>query len=101
VNATPLEDLPAGPILVVAANDAIASGGPRWASLFLATQRLYRVRLAGPSTVEALVNEAKSLGAVAVMSSGDSNTWTLAEAAASALGIPVSHEGILNDVHDA
>lgn len=92
-----LEDLPPGPILVVADNGAIASGGPRWARIFLAAQRPYRVRLAGPSTKEAVVNEAKSLGAVTVISAGDSTTWVLAEAVASELGIPVSHEGILND----
>jgi hypothetical protein len=97
VNASSLEGLPPGPILVVADNGAIASGGPRWARRFRAAQRLYRVRLAGPSTVEAVVNEAKCLGAVAIIAAGDSNTRALAEAAARELGIPVSPESILND----
>ncbi len=97
MNATSLEHLPPGPILVVADNGAIASGGPNWARRFQAAHRLYRVRLAGPSTVEAIVNEAKALGAVAIISAGDPTTWALAEAAASELGILVSSEGILND----
>jgi len=101
VSVMSLDNLPPGPVLVVADNDAIARGGPRWAILFQATHRLYRVRLAGPSTAEAIVKEATSLGAAAIISVGDSETWELAVAAASELGIPVSHEGILHDLHDS
>lgn len=95
-----LDRLPQGPILVVADNDAIANSGLRWARIFEKAQRLYRVRLAGPSTLEAVVNEAKSLGAVAITWAGDSEACSLAEATASQLGIPFSSEDSLNDVYD-
>lgn len=101
MNAASLDDLPPGPLLVVADNDAIAEGGLRWAHRFQAANRPYRVRLGGPSTVDAIVAEARSLGAVAIVWAGESDTLALADNVATRLGIPLSCEGLLNDAHDA
>jgi hypothetical protein len=97
VSTPSLEHVPPGPILVVADNDAIAHGGPRWAKLFQAAKRPYRVRLAGPSTVDAVAAEATSLGAVAIIWAGNSDTRLLAEATASRLALPVFNEEILKN----
>jgi hypothetical protein len=96
VNTPSLEHLPTGPILVVADNHAIAQGGPRWAIFFQATNRHYRVRLAGPSTIEAIQAEAKSLGAVAIIWAGDAETHALAQAAATKIALPFFNEEIVS-----
>jgi hypothetical protein len=97
VNAASLEELPPGPILVVADNDAIAEGGLRWARRFQAAQRLYRVRLAGPSTVDAVVAEARSFNAVAIITAGTPETHARGKCAATRLGILYSSDETLND----
>jgi hypothetical protein len=99
VTTPSLEHVPPGPILVVADNGAIAQGGPRWANSFQAANRAYRVRLAGPSTIEAIQAEARSLGAVAIIWAGGSDTRMAADATADRLGLPVFNEEIVNHEH--
>lgn len=95
MNTLSLDDLPPGPVLVVADNDAIARSAPHWARCFHDADRRYRVRVAGPSTIDAIQAEARSLGAVAVIWAGGSDTRVLAHATASRLGCPVSNDEIL------
>ncbi len=84
--------LPPGPILVVADNRAIARGGLMWARAWGNEGRVYRVRLAGPSSVAAIAAEAKALGAAAIFWAGGGDVCELASAAASAVGIPLIGE---------
>lgn len=95
MNTPSLDDLPPGPVLVVADNDAIARSAPRWARRFQDANRRYRVRLARPSTIDAIQAEAKALGAIAIIWAGGSDTRVIAHATASRLGCPVSNDEIL------
>ena len=80
-----------GPVLIIADNDAIARLAPRWAEQFAAAGRLHRVRLAGvpgEPEIERLVNEARSLAAVAIATAGGDAARALAAAVATRLGLP-------------
>ncbi len=90
------ETLPAGPILVVADNEAITRGGPAWAQAFAAADRVYRVRLAGPSSPRAIAAEAHSLGASAILWAGGPDVCDLATLVATDLAIAVFNAEILN-----
>jgi glycerol dehydrogenase-like iron-containing ADH family enzyme len=81
-----------GLLLVIADNEAIARLAPRWAERFAAAGTGYRVRLAGSlgdSEIEAVVAEARSLSASAILAAGGPATRALAAAAATRLGLPV------------
>lgn len=84
-----------GPLLVIADNDAIARLAPRWAEAFAAAGLHYRVRLAGSLgdlELEAILAEARSLAAGAILAAGRPATRTLAAAVADRLGLPLVPE---------
>lgn len=87
--------LPPGPILVVADNGAIARRGLSWAAAWLQEGRVYRVRLAGPSSVAAIAVEAKALGAAVILWVGAADVCELASLAARDVGIPLVGEDVL------
>jgi glycerol dehydrogenase-like iron-containing ADH family enzyme len=81
-----------GPLLVIADNEAIARLAPGWAERFAAAGLGYRVRLAGSlgdRELEAVVAEARSLPARAILAAGSPATRALAAAAAARLGLPM------------
>lgn len=78
----------AGAVLVVADNEAIARGGPAWAEQLAG--RVHRVRLApaaSPAAAAALVAEARSLGATAIVAAGGDEPRRIAAEAARLLGV--------------
>lgn len=78
-----------GAVLVVADNEAIASGGPAWAADLAG--RVHRVRLttaAGPAAVAGVVAEALSLGAAVIVAAGGEAPRLVAREAARQLGLP-------------
>jgi glycerol dehydrogenase-like iron-containing ADH family enzyme len=84
---------PAGPVLVVADNDAIGRCGPAWMRAFATAGRPHRVRLcdaglADPQDVAAVLREAASLGAVVIVGAGDSQVVAVARRAAAEARLP-------------
>jgi len=84
---------PAGPVLVVADNDAIGRCGPTWARAFAAVGRSHRVRLcdaglADRQEVTAVLREAASLGAVVIVGAGVGGVVEVARRAAAEAHLP-------------
>ena len=83
-----------GPVLVIADNRAIARRAPAWAADFVAFGRVHRVRLVdrAASDLDALVAEAVSLRATAILAAGGAATRAAALAVAARLGLPLAVE---------
>lgn len=83
-----------GPVLVIADNRAIARRAPAWAADFVALGRVHRVRLVdrAASDLDALVAEAVSLRATAILAAGGAATRAAARAVAASLGLPLTVE---------
>jgi hypothetical protein len=82
----------AGPVLVVADNEAIARLAPRWAARFAASGRVHRVRLlslGSPSEIAAVVAEARSLPATVILAAGDTLLRERAARVAGLAGLPL------------
>jgi len=84
---------PAGPVLVVADNDAIGQSGPAWANVFADVGRPHRVRLcdaglADPQEVAVVLEEAASLRAVVIVGAGDSGVVEIARRVAAEARLP-------------
>ncbi len=77
-----------GPLLIVAEPALIASLAPAWAAACAAAGVTHRVRLSGggtsPGEIAAIVDEARSLGARAIMAAGGSELQDSARSAAAA-----------------
>ena len=84
---------PAGPVLIVADNAAIARLAPRWAARFAAIGRVYRVRLlsfGSPSEIAAVAAEARSLPATVILAAGDTLLRERAARVAGLAGLPLT-----------
>ena len=82
----------AGPVLVLAANQAIATNGPAWAQAFAASRLLHRVRLVsedGDRDLAAVVAEARSLRAASILAVGEGAQLAVGRAAAKQLELPL------------
>ena len=81
------------PVLVVADNATIAAWAPDWAEAFDACGWTFRVRLftTGQESDghEAIIDEARNLGARAIVAAGGETLAAAAGAAATALGLPL------------
>ena len=83
---------PAGPVLIVADNEAIARLAPRWAARFAAVGRMYRVRLlshGSPAELAAVAAEARSLPAAGILAAGDALLRERAARVAGLAGLPL------------
>ena len=83
---------PAGPVLIVADNEAIARLAPRWAARFAAIGRVHRVRLlslGSPAEIAAVVAEARSLPATVILAAGDTLLRERAARVAGLAGLPL------------
>lgn len=76
---------PAGPVLVVADDDAIAAHAPAWAASFAAAGILHRVVVTGVDITAA----ATGLDARVIVAVGAAPARAAAKAAAAALGLPI------------
>jgi hypothetical protein len=81
----------AGPVLVVADNEAIARRAPAWAAGFSACGRPHRVRLVGQMAgdVDDLVVEATNLAATAILAAGGKEAMQAGRAVAARLSLPL------------
>lgn len=81
----------AGPVLVVADDEAVARLAPAWAEAFSAAGWLHRVLAAGPGAVAevaAIAAEAESLRAAALVAAGDAAVLAAVQQAAAACRLP-------------
>jgi hypothetical protein len=87
----------AGPVFVVADNDAIGSRAPDWARHLAAAGWLHRVRFwEGPAdepAIARLAAEARAFGAGAIVASGGPPTRGVARKVAAAIGVPCVVDG--------
>jgi glycerol dehydrogenase len=81
-----------GPVLVVAGGSAVAALAPVWAAAMSAAGWHHRVRTFGgectAAEIDALVAEARSLGAKVIVGAGGGKCLDAARAAAAATGLP-------------
>lgn len=77
-----------GPVLVVADANAISRRAPAWAAAFAAAGWTHRVFAPDPAEFGAIVAEAESLRAAAMVAAGDAVMVAAVEAVAAACGLP-------------
>lgn len=79
-----------GPVLVVACDDAVSLLAPAWAGSFAAAGWTHRVLVVGEGRREtaAIVAEAESLGAAAIIGAGDDVVIAASRTAATTRGLP-------------
>lgn len=89
-------------VLVVADNEAIGRHAVRWADAFARASSVHRVRLVAagdPRAIEAVVTEATSLGATALLAAGGAAARAVAAAAAARLVLPLVRDDAASGGH--